>query len=270
LDEQNDAEVRKQSKVAADFTVVFLDLRENSNVCLGSGTLVKYGEVFGVVTCAHVLQQLSRHPKFGISSQTQNSNNSTFPLEVLHDETIVFGGNGAGPDGPDLGFLRLSETAKGHLAARSSFLNGDFHSHEAGDGDAQSDHPIDFLVGSVEELNNKSPHLDGRRVFTVTTVLNAGAVTSISKTDQFDILTFTPNPPYPSLKLPESYEGLSGGGLWRFHFQKSQDDHLEFTEWRFAGVAFYQTEEPRRIICHGPKSVHKILRDAVMAKWPSH
>ena len=68
--------------------------------------------------------------------------------------------------------------------------------------------------------------------------------------------------------IPKSYEGVSGGGIWRAQFAMSEDQTLfdvanPARDILFSGVAFYQTGgEGQQIIGHGPKSLYEGL-----TKW---
>ena len=71
-------------------------------------------------------------------------------------------------------------------------------------------------------------------------------------------------------KRGTSYEGLSGGGLWRVYFEADRNGQIIVREKRLLGIAFYQyvSDGKRRIICHGPKSVYEHLINGVLEKGP--
>ena len=60
---------------------------------------------------------------------------------------------------------------------------------------------------------------------------------------------------------PESYGGLSGGGLWRIPVYLNQH-HKILAESIFAGIIYWQSSEDNRVRylrAHGPKTIYKTL-----------
>jgi hypothetical protein len=99
--------------------------------------------------------------------------------------------------------------------------------------------------------------------FTVSGLMSIGHLTTDRiKRGEHDLFRFRPDPD-ENFHPPSSYEGTSGGGLWRVY---PQPDDGGPTAYRLIGVAFYQTAD-REIICHGQASVYGRLFDAVRDKW---
>jgi hypothetical protein len=47
-----------------------------------------------------------------------------------------------------------------------------------------------------------------------------------------------------------------------------RDGTPSVVERRLFGVPFYERDDPRTLICHGPKSIYASLVEAVKNKWP--
>ncbi len=76
----------------------------------------------------------------------------------------------------------------------------------------------------------------------------------------------------PDFALPKSFEGTSGGAVWRFYVVEKGDGKTELIDRRLVGVPFYQSPTEsgsREIICHGPRGIYGTLIDKIKAKWPS-
>jgi hypothetical protein len=71
--------------------------------------------------------------------------------------------------------------------------------------------------------------------------------------------------------LPESFEGMSGGAVWRFYVTKNKDGTLNPVDRRLIAVPFFQSPPSggrREITCQGPMGIYGSLIDAVTKRWP--
>jgi hypothetical protein len=71
-------------------------------------------------------------------------------------------------------------------------------------------------------------------------------------------------------RIPKSYEGMSGGAVWRFYvMEKGQE--IEVVGSRLIGVPFFQIlaqDGKGQIVCHAAKDVYGRLIDALRIRWP--
>lgn len=75
----------------------------------------------------------------------------------------------------------------------------------------------------------------------------------------------------PAFKIPNSFEGTSGGGVWRFYVTE-KEGKPEVVDRRLIAVPFHQSftaDGKREITCHGSKSIYGTLVDQVEARWPN-
>ena len=112
----------------ANFTVGFVKLSRSGGTPdarpAGSGTLVTVGSVFGILTAAHVLENLPDHGDVGVVRFTgKQAVSESFTLKMEHTNRLVISADEASAEGPDLGFLKLETPDIGVLQARQSFAN---------------------------------------------------------------------------------------------------------------------------------------------------
>ena len=256
------SEVDSLSQTILNYTVVFVADQLENSVCLGSGTLLKFGGVFGILTCGHVLKALRNRARVRVSLHTPNSQHRVLnSINLGEGQFISIGENYNGKVGPDLGFLRVDQDAFEMLNAKMVFLDGDVQHAKAKVGAIDRGLNCDYVCGSVEELNTKI----GSSI-QIAQQINAGIVkqeTTIDGTfDYFNFGTFD--------LVPQniSHQGTSGGGWWRLTFEKSKNGALEIVERNLLGVAFGENgETPNVIIGHGPRSIYENLRKRVLESF---
>ncbi len=117
-------------------TVGFVRVRDNAPASLGSGTLIRFGKIVGVLTCAHVLEALAKEDDIGIlcfpvrATQIQR-----LQLSMATTDSIAIGSPPWGESGPDLAFLRLPAAILGDIERVATIANGDLHRQNIGAGD---------------------------------------------------------------------------------------------------------------------------------------
>jgi hypothetical protein len=90
--------------------------------CAGSGTLVTVGRLDGLLTAAHVLNALPKSGDVGVVLYKGESLQKQV-IKIQDTNRVTICGKNFGPNGPDLGFLRLPEENIGWLKATSTFYN---------------------------------------------------------------------------------------------------------------------------------------------------
>lgn len=234
----------------------------------GTGTLVSVGPHYGVLTASHVLQELHNQEEVGLlrfrvgSGPAQKAR-----IEMRHAEKLMLGGPPYGPLGPDLGFLRLPENLASALRATNVFFNLE-KAKEATLSSPNSEPHLDALVGIVAEKTRVlPPPTSNTLVKGVEAIFSAGKIVREYSASGFDLLDFDLLLS-PDVERPESYQGMSGGGLWRLRL----DPTLHQTLGRaLIGVAFYESEvmNSRRLLtCHGKAAVYNEIIARVRAEWP--
>ena len=89
-------------------TIGFVRVKDSAPTSLGSGTLIRFGNVTGVLTCAHVLEALLGEEEIGIlcfpvrATQIQRLH-----LPMATTDHVAIGDPALSFSWPDLAFLRL-------------------------------------------------------------------------------------------------------------------------------------------------------------------
>jgi hypothetical protein len=183
----------------------------------------------------------------------------------------VIGGKRSIEFGPDLGFLRLSPDTVGWLTAKNSFYNllkhrDDVLAHKA----PTSDH-VDTMTGVIDELTSEAPGgKPGAKKTLFTTIFCGARLIALRYIDDHGLYYFEPSNKV-DFSLPGSFEGMSGGAVWRFYVKKNEDGTLHPIDRRLIAVPFYQSppsDGKREITCQGPYGIYRSLVDAVTKRWP--
>jgi len=249
-------------------TVGFVRTRDGAPSSLGSGTLIKFGTIVGVLTCAHVLEALLKEDEVGIlcfpvrATQIQR-----LLLPMATTDSIAIGSAPWGESGPDLAFLRLPATIVGNIERLATIANGDFHRRNTAAGEPTLTRKFCAVSGVIDEMTQPpivTPIVDG---IVATTpfegMINAGHLfVDDDSVDRFRLQPVAGD----GVLLPKSYKGTSGGGLWKVFL--GQDDFSIF-QVRLIGVAYWEKPigDELHIIGHGQVSIYDTLFNAMRQKW---
>jgi hypothetical protein len=125
--------------------------------------------------------------------------------------------------------------------------------------------------GTIRDLLEieRTPDLArGMGVLRVEGLINVGRIVATKMSKGFDQLHFQPTPE-SGFRLPLSYGGTSGGGIWRVYVRRQDDGTYLAVESRLARVAYWETDPPNRdIIGHGPGSIYGRLLTEIYKRWP--
>jgi hypothetical protein len=230
---------------------------------LGSGSLIQVGNEFGILTAYHVIS--SRYykdsPLIGFSLKDSPHN---YTIERTHLSECIVGKPARSKDYPDLAVILLPKKNIGWFLANKSFWNVLRFS------DKIIENPNDFrkgvwvLSGCPDEYT-KSKYLVGdfSELKKFQNIIGLAGIESEWEEENFDYLEYVASYDAKS-ESPMSFCGTSGGGLWQVFIKKENNSFDIVGRPILSGVAFYQSErfnEMRRILCHGRKSIYKMVRD---------
>lgn len=262
------------SDAMAAYTIGFARLevrdRVEDAVGAGSGTLVSVGKVRGILTAAHVLTNLPDQGEVGIveyRGQTIHYRKRT--IEMANTTKIALRGDAFGPNGPDLGFLRLAADTVGWFEAIGSFYNLLKHRADAS-GPTPSPYSTDAVVGMIDERTKDLPAertRECRKGFEA--LFSNGTVSNERVVEGYDLIDFAPTD-YPDFTLPGNYGGTSGGAVWRIYLNVD-GEKPDIAGVRLWGMPYYQTKKEgggHVLTCHGTGGVYGSLLDAIVKKWP--
>ncbi len=214
---------------------------------LGSGVLVRIGNVRGILTCAHVEAHLQKLGAVGVVGFSRPNAFQAATLDIGDAHTLVFGKPPWTKSDPDICFIILSPDQGAALESRFIFLDGDLNLtkyHQP----SPSDIIAHAVCGLVEEFSGptvREAALVGtglKAVLTPGRVIEANGHISLFECLESNI---------PD--LPTSFGGTSGGGLWLVHLRADADGNPEIVDIRLRGIASWEDLEsaPPRIICQG-------------------
>ncbi len=264
------------SRETAHYTVGFAALSSNENAedaeCAGSGTLVTIGSLHGILTAAHVIERLSKENRVGIVLVADTSEQfQRQAINMGHTASVTIYKKELGQDGPDLGFLKLPQESIGWLRAKNSFYNLSKRRDSVLINRYPSKSHTDSIVGMIHEFTkDASSDMKNVRKKSFTAIFCEARFRGAKWTDTFDLQYVEPKSD-PDFKLPDSFEGTSGGALWRF-FVVEKEKKISVVERWLLGVPFFQSrsaDNKRTITCHGPRGIYGSLIDRVVAKWPA-
>jgi hypothetical protein len=235
----------------------------------GSGTLIRFGSIVGVLTCAHVLEALRDDEDIGIlcfparATQMQGQR-----FRLRKEDSISIGEPPWSEGGPDLAFLRLPEQIVGNIASVATIVNGELHRKNIVAGEPEGTMKLCAMAGVVAEMTKPAttePVSKGIRVTTTfEALLNVGnVIVDDENTDRFRFQPVTT----PGIILPASYGGTSGAGLWKFYLAR---ETFSLVEARLIGVAYWEKPVGRElhIVGHGQISIYDTLCNTIRRKWP--
>lgn len=271
-------ELEKVSDYIADFTVGFVLVSTHDGVQdaapAGSGSLISVGSIHGILTAAHVLEYLPDKGKVGLVRfpKKQPLTAQRQMIDMTQAEKLAIGTSPFGPEGPDLGFLRLSQGDVGTLEARGNVF---FNLEKRREAVLVEDYPapqyFDSLSGVIAEWTKDLPEQEsGARIKGINALFGVGMVVKEQKIDGLDLLDFEVTYGQGS-SSPNSYEGMSGSALWRVYATIDDKGHRSVVDKKIYGVAFHQSpvsNQTRTIVCHGPRSIYGSMIDAIRDKWP--
>ncbi len=263
------------SKEIADFEMGFARLsvqdRVEDAVCAGSGTLVKVGSMHGILTAAHVGSALPDKGRVGVVLHRKRSFElQRQMIEMQHVSKLTIAGDKFGPRGPDLGFIRLPPEDIGWIKALGSFYNLSKRREDVLAGKVPTSHYFDTISGMIDErtidITPLIPSVRSKNFEAIFCGGQSGATVVENGYELFDFEVMET----PGFALPSSFEGASGGAVWRLYCDVN-DDKTTVMDKRLFGIPFYQsvTANKKRIItCHGPKSIYGLLLDKIAEQWP--
>lgn len=238
------------------FTIGFA-LAGDTPAAKGSGVLIRHGERYGILTCAHVdayLRTLNR--PVGIVRLNRGLAEQAATLAM--DEVFTYAAGEApwteGAD--DIAFIHLPPHQIGNIEKDCVFLDADKNFTKPQPEDFSSLPRVHSVFGLVEEFTGATTRQGGRATTLLKGVLTSGVL------PEFDKLSATLECFNESLAdLPSTFGGTSGGGLWRVYVRKRDDDSFEALHHRLIGIASRENIQctPPRMTCQGIGRIEALL-----------
>lgn len=254
------------------YSMGFLELFSPDRIELrGSGTLLKVGNTYGILTAAHVWKVVRELTKVGIYLYPPRSSEMhSIWEEVGFIDAVTFENHDEDEFGPDIAFVRVRADKAMSIELHGTFLSFERDEQRKQAGAPEGSKAVDVVVGGVEAMGQKINIRHDRKLIVQRSLANTGCARVISDgREGFDRLEFTPEPDADFVS-PHSYGGMSGGGCFRVYFPKTSEGEIEPLNFHLLGVAFFETVsegKADKIICHGRRCMVEKLLPAVRAKW---
>lgn len=240
---------------------------------IGSGTLIKWKNSFGILTAEHVINN-----PHSIRLCCNFSNLSEQKLQVICTEfpafldfemkviqKTVLGTRLSDELGPDVAVLTLPPVPQlGALIDRKSFWpvdnNPAFRIQRSLSGDG-----FHMLVGIPGEgVTETGADLGFTRTKLAPGIAGETRISKYFEDNGFDYLEAEVER-NAQTKTPKSLGGMSGGGLWKVTISRKAEEcsaSFKVEDVTLAGVIFFDTDksaEKRPVRCHGPKTIYNLL-----------
>ena len=256
----------------SEYTVGFLRIEDGPNgqeaVLLGSGTLVKVGDVHAILTAHHVVEVLPKTGRLGLIL-TPQLQRYTVDTQGLDYRRIARGTNNA--EGPDLGAVILTPSIVTSISAKKRFYDLTARQGEMLSGPIDIERGVWFVQGFPNEKTVVEPGRGGySQIKGFCNFGGAGRPNERpSVREGHDYIRFPISGASP--QMPGSYKGMSGGGLWQVPVTGDSTSNIRSKVPLLVGVVFYQnieSEGPCDLLCHGPESVYRVAYNAISRTEP--
>jgi len=262
------------AKKLHSYSTALIKLAPNSNneagmELKGSGSLVAIENVHGILTAHHVANEFTHTDQLGLTFM-EAEHRYQIPWQHIRHVEIASPENGVyGPYGPDLSFLVIPDAYIGTIKTyRSFYLLKRRDDRTIIENDQEAKRDPWFVCGTIgERSTDEKPGRGFSKVKGLYGLAGMSFAEKIYEKGGFD---------YVEVKAerrpddtPQSYGGISGGGLWRVPLIINGKGVVSVKQYELAGVAFYQTELDngfRFLRCHGPNSLqitHRVVMQIV-------
>lgn len=250
--------------IAENYCVGFLIVdrqRPTGSHSVGSGTLVDFKGVKGVLTAAHVADAIMALPEFGIMRFSRHKFQA-MTCSSSEIDVVLLGGEHAGDPGPDIAFVRLPPRIVANLEATNVFFNPYVRGAALQAGAEAPKPSLRFVTGVVGEESKLLGHQGSEVKTEHTSIIGIGEISAyepgLGGIDRFEFEVRH----HDGFPPPRSYGGVSGGGIWQLN---EGDGPLSKY---LMGVAYRETAPDatgiRRIICQGTNAIYEVLYLAVL------
>jgi hypothetical protein len=215
----------------------------------GSGVLIKWGGLTGILTCAHVDSYLRTLTQpIGLVRLNRGLAEQFGTLDLTAVNTYAAGEKPWPEGGEDIAFIHLPPHLVGNIEKDCVFLDLEKNLAKPQPEDRSSLVPVHSVFGLVEKFTGATTRQNRMVTTRLKGVLTSGVLLDLSPLSA-TLECFKEN----LSDLPDSFGGTSGGGLWRVYVRKGEDGNFEAVHHRLIGVASHEDIEssPPRIACQG-------------------
>jgi hypothetical protein len=220
----------------------------------GTGNLVVIRKRHYILTAAHVWERIESALRFGISLIEDRDHKTWIDPKNIAPTLAKPPDSRWNEWGPDVALLEIPEVIVGGIEARRVFED------LTTPGKMLNAPAVEFwaVMGTPKELGTFTPH---HAEVQIAAFFGNPKYQRRGEHDYYDLDVNTTPP-----GMPKSFQGVSGGGLWRILAYISEE--TKKVDWvpRLKGVAFFELAagvDNVTIRSHGPKSLTAVTRERV-------
>jgi len=253
-----------------DYSVGFLRFRKGEKEefadPIGTGTFVKLGHVYGILTAGHVFKVLDPASTVGLvrfpSVQPPIQNRR---LDLKNTDRIV-DWNGKDGDAPDIAFLKIPEVDGRQIeAAGAVFYNLGIVREFKKSKPEHHKSVTHAVVGVVAEWTEQSAAEFGKGKKIVIGGLFGNALNLREFEEKGTKLVEADISHGP--RIPGSHGGVSGGALWELHVELDAGKKFFAVNKRLRGVAFRESADHKRVTSNDTSSIDGMIAK-IRKQWP--
>ena len=232
----------------------------------GCGTLVRYRDRHGILTAAHVMQQLQSKDEIAL---VLGSRKGLHRVRTDHVQFVFGDGYNEEASEPDIGIIRLSPHTVSIIAGYLSFVNLEVHKQQIESNYYPENLGVWVLMGFPKEFNQKAEYNEATSthsmdIYALATIISE-PIPRKSDVDNYDYYHAKVNIDETVTDIswhPSSFEGFSGGGIWQVIIEGADTGEFKVGRRIFSGVIYWQTDfenGSRDIKCHGRSSIYNMI-----------
>lgn len=259
--------VQKAQRLASNYGVIFVV----DNRVLGSGTLIKTGNITGILTAHHVARvpYLKEGGEFSLC--VCDGLVHRYDVKTSQFEHIVVGDhrkNHFEHSGPDLSFLMITDPeVSATLGAKKSFYPLVNHTDVSHCGAEHLRKMVWTVSGSPAEFCEGMGMYQGETLTKFSDFHASVDFLSLIRKKGFDYIRLETDAGVGD--FPSDYGGMSGGAIWLPIKYETKNGDIEYPP-ILQGVVFYQSRpftngKKRLLIGHGPESIYDRLTEVLKA-----
>jgi hypothetical protein len=236
---------------------------------IGSGTFITVGDAAGILTAEHVVKLLDDSSFLGPAKFLglpirRHEHRYVIEREYLRIHRIARGT--VDSEGPDLAFIGIPSAELGTIKAVKSFYNLQQNRDRMLSSPPELTLGVWAICGWPDiQTRSEKPSQNFYDIKGFHSLCGFGGIGCIYVVGEYDYLDFDVEYDCSS-DIPESFGGVSGGGIWQVPLVQMPNGEMKPQEYLLSGVAFYQTKKSglhRSIKCHARKSVYEIAYRAI-------
>jgi hypothetical protein len=222
----------------------------------GSGVLVEYKGVHGILTAAHVDAHLRKRKRpIGLVRLNRGVARQASVLDLEEVFSYAAGVDPWPVGSDDIAFIHIPPHLVGNIERSCSFLNADKNLTKDEPEPSTSLIQTHAVFGLVEDFTGPTTRQGGVATTAMKGVLTPGRLLTLDGAVT-TLECFAENIP----DLPRSFGGTSGGGLWRVYVRMGGDGKYTTAHRRLIGIASREeSSNPPRIICQGVGRIGAML-----------